>query len=202
MAERVPTGRRRDGKATTSRSGRPVRALRSPSCEQKGGRSIARLRPPHRASVLRPLPLAGTGKKVALASRSDSPSLPIAGREGPLASPCRPVARTRVRSWWCRDQYQWRSGRGLSSRITSKGGPALFRADLELNLPSAIRVRVPHPKLKDAKLGDDGADEDRHRLPHRDVLCRDRDLEHASVVKLTLGVGEDLSRRITASYRG
>ena len=123
-AEMVPNGRRRDGKATTSRNGRPVRALRLPSCVQKGRRSTARLRPPHRASVLRPLPLAGTGKKVALASRSDSPGLPIAGREGPLASPRRPAARMRVRSWSCRDQYQWRSGRGLSSRITSRGGPA------------------------------------------------------------------------------
>src|SRR4051794_28209671 len=58
----------------------------------------------------------------------------------------------------------------------------LLRADLELNLPSAIGVRVPHPKLKDPKFGDDGADEDRHRLPHRDVLCRDRDFEQASVI--------------------
>ena len=78
----------------------------------------------------------------------------------------------------------------------------LFRADLELNLPSAIGVRVPHPKLKDAKFGDDGADADRHHLPHRDVQCRDRDFEQASVIKVTLGVGEDLSRRIAASYRG
>ena len=66
----------------------------------------------------------------------------------------------------------------------------LFRADLELNLPSAIGVRVPHPKLKDAKFGDDGADADRHHLPHRDVQCRDRDFEQASVIKLTLSVGE------------
>src|ERR1700757_1949565 len=87
-------------------------------------------------------------------------------------------------------------------KTTSRGGPALFRADLELNLPSAIGVRVPHPKLKDAKFGDDGADADRHHLPHRDVQCRDRDFEQAGVIKLTLGVGEYLSWRIAASYRG
>src|SRR3954453_4395742 len=46
---------------------------------------------------------------------------------------------------------------------------ALFRADLELNLPSAIGVRVPHPKLKDAKFGDDGADANGPHLSHRDV---------------------------------
>jgi len=61
---------------------------------------------------------------------------------------------------------------------------------------------VPHPKLKDAKFGDDGADADRHHLPHRDLQCRDRDFEQAGVIKVTLGVGEDLSRRIAASYRG
>ena len=43
---------------------------------------------------------------------------------------------------------------------------------------------MPHPKLKDAKFGDDGADADRHHLPHRDVQCRDRDFEQASVIKL------------------
>ena len=54
---------------------------------------------------------------------------------------------------------------------------------------------MPHPKLKDPKFGDDGADEDRHRLPHRDVLCRDRDFKQASVVKLTTYV-TDMSYRI------
>ena len=52
---------------------------------------------------------------------------------------------------------------------------------------------MPHPKLENTKFGDDGTNEDRHRLPHRDVLCRDRDFEHASVVKLTLCVGKYLS---------
>src|SRR4051794_13450455 len=92
--------------------------------------------------------------------------------------------------------------RSFVKNYLQRAARPLFRADLELNFPSAIGVRVPHPKLKDAKFGDDGADEDRHRLPHRDVLCRDRDFEQASVIKVTLGVGEDLSRRIAASYRG
>src|SRR5256885_15900651 len=64
---------------------------------------------------------------------------------------------------------------------------SLFRADLELNLPSAIGVRVSHPKLKDAKLGDDGAGADRHHPPRPDVQCRERHLAQARVIKLTLG---------------
>src|SRR6516225_9037422 len=93
-------------------------------------------------------------------------------------------------------------GTRRTSGVPSPTSGANASADLELNLPSAIGVRVPHPKLKDAKFGDDGADADRHHLPHGDVQCGDRDFEQASVIKVTLGVGEDLSRRIPASYRG
>src|SRR6476469_5310146 len=92
--------------------------------------------------------------------------------------------------------------RSFVKNYLQRAARPLFRADLELDLPSVIGVRMPHPKLKDAKFGDDGADVDRHHLPHRDVQCRDRDFEQASVIKLTLGVGEYLSRRIAASYRG
>src|SRR2546423_12904888 len=42
----------------------------------------------------------------------------------------------------------------------------LFRADLELNLPSAIGGRVPHPKLKDGKFSDDGGGADRPQPLH------------------------------------
>src|SRR5215831_13835181 len=82
--------------------------------------------------------------------------------------------------------------RSFVKNYTSGGGRLLFRADLELNLPSAIGVRVPHPKLKDAEFRDDRADADRHHLPHRNVQCWDRDFEQASVIKLALGVGENL----------
>src|SRR6516165_5057660 len=80
---------------------------------------------------------------------------------------------------------------------------ALFRADLELHLPSAIGVRVLHPKLKDAELCDDGVHADRHHLPRRDIAKRwNLDFEQASVLKIAFGVRQDLSRCVAASHRG
>src|SRR5580700_7457547 len=80
---------------------------------------------------------------------------------------------------------------------------ALFSADLELHLPSAIGVRVLHPKLKDAELCDDGVHSDRHHLPYRDIANRrNLDFEQASVLKITFGVRKDLSRSVAASHGG
>ena len=80
---------------------------------------------------------------------------------------------------------------------------ALFSADLELHLPSAIGVRVLHPKLKDAELRDDGVHADRHHLPHRDIGKRwNLDFEQACVLKIAFGVRQDLSRRVAASHGG
>jgi hypothetical protein len=60
---------------------------------------------------------------------------------------------------------------------------------LELDLPSAIGVRVLHPELKHAELRDDGVDADRHYLSQRDVVERgDLDFEQAGVLKVTFGV--------------
>src|SRR5215472_2556514 len=108
-----------------------------------------------------------------------------------------------ARSWSCRGRYRWRSGRGPSSRLASGRRSGLFRTDLELDLPSAIGVRVLHPKLKNAELRDDGVDADRNHLPYWHVAKRrDLNFEQASVLKIALGIGEDLSRRVAASYRG
>ena len=75
-------------------------------------------------------------------------------------------------------------GAGLRQDLPPDAAPALFRADLELDLPSAIRVRVFHPKLKNAELRDDGVDVDRHHLPHRNVAeRRDLNFEQASVLR-------------------
>jgi len=89
----------------------------------------------------------------------------------------------------------------MKKRAGPEARKALFCADLELDLPSAIRVRVLHPELKYAEFGDDRIESDRYHLPHGGVLeRRDLDFEYACVFKVTFGVGKDLSRCVAASH--
>ena len=82
-----------------------------------------------------------------------------------------------------------------------EAGKALFCADLELDLPSPIGVRMLHPKLKYTQFGDDGVEADRYHLPRWDVPeRRNLDFKHARVLKVTFGVGKELSRRVAASH--
>src|SRR5271166_5572081 len=86
---------------------------------------------------------------------------------------------------------------------TSGGRSALFGADLELDLPSAVGVHVLHPELKNAELRDDRVGPDRNHLPRRDVAKRrDLDFKEAGVLKVSFGVGKDLSRLVAASHGG
>ena len=62
------------------------------------------------------------------------------------------------------------AGSRLRNEYLACGVRTLFRADLELDLPAAIGVRMLHPKLKNAEFGDDGVDPHRHRLPGRELL--------------------------------
>src|SRR5690348_6127674 len=80
---------------------------------------------------------------------------------------------------------------------------ALFRAHLKFHLPSAIGVRVLHPKLKDPELCDDGVHANWDHLPYRDIAKRRNiDFEQASFLEITFGVRQDLSRCVAASHRG
>src|SRR6202040_1905185 len=82
-------------------------------------------------------------------------------------------------------------------------GPTLFRADLELDFPSAIGIRVLHPELKDSEFRDDSVNTHRHHLARQDgVDCRDFDFEQASVLKFTFGIRKYLSRCVAASHGG
>src|SRR6266478_1989090 len=93
--------------------------------------------------------------------------------------------------------------RALAIVKSLPGGPALFRADLAPDFPSAIGIRVLHPELKDSEFRDDRVDTNRHHLPRRDVVdCRDLDFEHAGVLKFTFGIRKYLSRRVAASHGG
>ena len=81
--------------------------------------------------------------------------------------------------------------RAIVQDSTLEAGKVIFCADLELDFPSAIGVRVLHPELKYAKFGDDGVETDRYHLPRWTVLeSRNLDFKHALVLKVTFGVGK------------
>src|SRR5215216_34426 len=77
----------------------------------------------------------------------------------------------------------------------TKDRSVLFRADLKLDLPSAIRVRVLHPEFECSKLCYDGVDAHRHDLPRWDIGKRRKfNFQQAGLLQFTFGIGKDLSR--------
>src|SRR5208283_3435843 len=78
---------------------------------------------------------------------------------------------------------------------------ALFRADLEFDLPAAIRIRVLHPKFEGAKRRHDRVDLHRYCLSRLQVVERRKlDLEKARLLQLAFGVPDDLAGRVAAAY--
>ena len=85
---------------------------------------------------------------------------------------------------------------------TGAGG-RLLRADLELHLPAALRVRVLHPQLEISEFGDDRVNPHRHRLPRGQLIDRRQiDLQQARLLQFAFRIREDLSRPVAASHLG